>query len=557
MTTITATSAGLNAVSVGFDVPALDDFPLDVMPAIEMALQSAGDWRPVQLSSTRIAVSDGRFTLALDGRNLAPVSDAAGFAQAVEAGRASGSFVRLSLSDRATELLSIGFGPAGYTVTSGDVVLTLAGRLPDTFAEFYELGRLVTALAEDPAPAERAALIDELGAFDLSGITLTEGGETLFGMSFSGDAAVLSVGGYTLSLEGALPDDFGGLAVSLLEVSALYERLPPFAPVEEDDISSFRIDRARLVAPDGTEIGTATGELSGALLTALRDPDLAGQHFAFGAEYVIDGTAFDRVVLDLAADARNDAVLATGTDLPEWLGGLAGDDMLTARAEGSVVDGGAGNDRLIAEVAGTRLQGHTGSDTLIGSAGADDLQGGATPDDLRDVSYGGAGNDMIDGGYGNDDLHGGAGADTIAGGFGADTVIGNGGDDVITGGAFSDLLFGGDGMDFVNGGFGSDRVNGGAGADRFFHAGSEGHGSDWIRDFFHAEGDTLVWGGGAAREDQFQVNIATTPGAGDAHVEEAFVIHRPTGQILWALVDGAGEDGLMLQIGGASYDLLV
>ncbi|KPQ22352.1 MAG: hypothetical protein HLUCCA24_00280, partial [Rhodobacteraceae bacterium HLUCCA24] len=48
----------------------------------------------------------------------------------------------------------------------------------------------------------------------------------------------------------------------------------------------------------------------------------------------------------------------------------------------------------------------------------------------------------------------------------------------------------------------------------------------------------------------------TTPGAGDAGTDEAFVIYRPTGQILWALVDGAGEGSIELQIGGAVYDLL-
>jgi Ca2+-binding RTX toxin-like protein len=144
----------------------------------------------------------------------------------------------------------------------------------------------------------------------------------------------------------------------------------------------------------------------------------------------------------------------------------------------------------------------------------------------------------------------------MEGGAGADTLRGQDGDDVLTGSAFSDLLFGGDGFDFVNGGFGSDRVNGGADADRFFHVGVAGHGSDWIQDFSHAEGDRLVWGGGAATAAQFQVNIASTAGAGDASSDEAFIIYRPTGQILWALVDGAGEASIELQIGGQVVDLL-
>ena len=231
-------------------------------------------------------------------------------------------------------------------------------------------------------------------------------------------------------------------------------------------------------------------------------------------------------------------VIATGTEGNDLLEGDEGDDRL---------DGAGGNDTLL---------GRDGADTLIGGEGDDILVGGATAADLRDVIYAGAGNDSVDGGAGNDDLWGGTGADTMAGGFGVDTIRGQDGDDVLTGGAFSDLIFGGDGFDFINGGFGSDRVNGGDGADRFFHVGVAGHGSDWIQDFSHAEGDRLVWGGGAASASQFQVNIATTPGAGDAGTDEAFVIYRPTGQILWALVDGAGEGSIELQIGGQVVDLI-
>ena len=141
--------------------------------------------------------------------------------------------------------------------------------------------------------------------------------------------------------------------------------------------------------------------------------------------------------------------------------------------------------------------------------------------------------------------------------FGADTLIGNGGADVLNGGALSDVLFGNDGFDFLNGGFGHDRLNGGAGPDRFFHQGVAGHGSDWIQDYAAAEGDRLVWGGAAsATESQFQVNIAHTEGAGSAAVDEAFVIWRPPGQILWALVDGAGQNDIRLQIGGEVFDLV-
>ncbi|MHC9237645.1 calcium-binding protein [Pseudooceanicola sp. 502str34] len=224
--------------------------------------------------------------------------------------------------------------------------------------------------------------------------------------------------------------------------------------------------------------------------------------------------------------------------------------------ESSLLNGGSGDDLIHGNGGNDTIYAGDGSDTVSGGAGNDVIYGGATEADLRDVIYGGDGDDFIDGGYGNDELRGDAGNDTINGGYGADTVIGGAGNDVLTGGTWGDALFGGDGDDFLNGGFGHDRLNGGAGADRFYHLGVEGHGSDWVQDYDAAEGDTLVFGGTGASADDFQVNFTETANAGTAGVEEAFVIYRPTGQILWALVDGAAQDQINLSVNGATYDLL-
>jgi Ca2+-binding RTX toxin-like protein len=236
--------------------------------------------------------------------------------------------------------------------------------------------------------------------------------------------------------------------------------------------------------------------------------------------------------------------------------GTSGDETLAGTPEHDLISGLSGEDILLGDNGNDTLEGGDGADTLNGGDGDDVITGGATAADLRDVIYGGAGNDRIDAGHGNDLVYGSDGDDTVEGGFGVDEIIGQGGNDVLTGSAFSDLIFGGDGSDFINGGFGSDRVNGGAGADRFYHLGIADHGSDWIQDYSAADGDVLVWGGGAATRAQFQVNTTETPNAGAAGVEEAFVIYRPTGQILWALVDGWAQGAITLQIGGQVVDLL-
>ncbi len=211
------------------------------------------------------------------------------------------------------------------------------------------------------------------------------------------------------------------------------------------------------------------------------------------------------------------------------------------------VAGGAGNDTL---------RGGDEVNILSGGSGDDFIFGGNSAADLRDELYGGDGNDWIDGGYGNDEIRGGTGHDTLSGNFGADTLIGNNGNDNLSGGALSDMLFGGAGADTLNGGFGHDRLNGGAGEDRFFHTGVAGHGSDWIQDYSGDAKDVLVCGLAGATRDQFQVNFAETPRAGQAGVAEAFVIYRPTGQILWALVDGGGQESIWLETHDGRYNLL-
>ncbi|MEY8839560.1 hypothetical protein AB9K41_11080 [Cribrihabitans sp. XS_ASV171] len=74
-------------------------------------------------------------------------------------------------------------------------------------------------------------------------------------------------------------------------------------------------------------------------------------------------------------------------------------------------------------------------------------------------------------------------------------------------------------------------------------------------------GDTLVFGDRSASADQFQINFAhtATPDgdrSGEDSVREAFVIFRPTQQIMWALVDGEGQGAINLQVGGEVFDLM-
>ncbi|NDW47309.1 hypothetical protein [Ruegeria sp. PrR005] len=72
----------------------------------------------------------------------------------------------------------------------------------------------------------------------------------------------------------------------------------------------------------------------------------------------------------------------------------------------------------------------------------------------------------------------------------------------------------------------------------------------------------LLFGNASASRDQFQVDLAHTRNAegeraGDKDVQEAFVIYRPTGQIMWALVDGEEQSSINPQIGAGIVDHLI
>lgn len=283
----------------------------------------------------------------------------------------------------------------------------------------------------------------------------------------------------------------------------------------------------------------------------------------FGATQVDAGPGADSIT----GSETHDLILGfAGSDS---LIGLAGNDTLDGEAENDTVDGGVGNDLVIGRSGDDHLMGSSGNDTLHGGEGLDTLDGGEGDDlifggdtltDLSDTIFAGDGNDTVDGGHGNDLIYGQAGNDLIEGGFGVDEIYGQNGDDIITGSAWSDLVFGGAGSDFINGGYGHDRVNGGEGGDRFYHSGHTGHGSDWIQDFSSDEGDILLFGQPwnwvdrrSVTADDFLVAFAHTENelgerSGDDEIKEAFVTFIPSGQILWALVDGAAQTSLNLRI---------
>ncbi|MEY8842214.1 calcium-binding protein, partial [Cribrihabitans sp. XS_ASV171] len=462
----------------------------------------------------------------------------------------------------------------GQTGTTGDDILTDADG-PETLTG--RAGRDVFVFTPDGQADVIADFEPGIDRIDLSGFAGLFGADDLSMQSIAG-GITLRWGNEVLTVRTA-----DGAALSRVQMP-----------------HDVLFDSDHVIVPDAVPVlGSATNDT----FEWRAGPDTfdGGQ----GVDTVSYDGAPDRVLVDLADSTRNGRT-AEGDVLIgiEGVVGTGNNDTLRGDNEANMLDGAHGHDLIEGRDGNDRIVTGRGWDTVDGGAGTDmvdfatvvahvtvdlgagtALSGGETKQirnienvsgsEFDDAITGDAGANLLRGMEGDDRILGLDGDDVIEGGAGADTLNGGGGDDRITGGpeaagadlrdvifagAGNDQVDGGAGNDFVNGGFGHDRINGGDGADRFFHLGVYDHGSDWVQDYDAAEGDVLVFGG-AARRDQFQVNLAHTATAdgersGMDNVQEAFVIHRPTGQILWALVDGAAQEEIALRIGGDLFDLL-
>ncbi|TFG37044.1 MAG: calcium-binding protein, partial [Candidatus Aminicenantes bacterium] len=127
-----------------------------------------------------------------------------------------------------------------------------------------------------------------------------------------------------------------------------------------------------------------------------------------------------------------------GTNGPDCIFGLGGDDQIDARGGDNYVCGGLGADQIT---------GGNQNDTLYGEGGDDNIDGAGG----NDFISGGDGNDVLSGGSGDDTINGGTGNDQIFGDGGADALSGEDGDDTLAGGVGNDSLSGGSGIDTLDG----------------------------------------------------------------------------------------------------------
>jgi len=254
----------------------------------------------------------------------------------------------------------------------------------------------------------------------------------------------------------------------------------------------------------------------------------------------------------------NDVIVDTTDGASDSLDGGAGDDryVVTIVSATSSITDASGNDTIDASASGFAWtinlaagSGGTIGSTLAMSANAIENALGGSVNDVLTAAAGGSllqgngGDDALNGGAGNDTAHGGAGNDVMTGGGGTDTVTyadaasavivnlavtaqqntqGAGLDTLsgfenLTGSAFGDDLRDNGGANVIVGGDGNDQIFGlGGGSDTL----SGGDGNDILADADAGFSDVLDGGAG----------------------NDAFLIVSGTGQT--TIVDAAGSDSI-------------
>gem|GEM_PF-3496247 len=202
----------------------------------------------------------------------------------------------------------------------------------------------------------------------------------------------------------------------------------------------------------------------------------------FGSNNISIQTTFPDLNSDdgIKGGPASDIILGSTSGHEIFFGGQ-GNDSITARGSGNIINGGSDNDTIVG-ANGDTLFGNDGNDSIVCGTGNNFAVGGIGNDTLiagsgNDTLYGKEGADSIVGGPGNDFLQGGTGPDTLQGGSGRTTLSGGRGSDLIASAVASllhtaaqghDLLDGGLGRDTLIPGTGTDTVTGGPGADDFY-----------------------------------------------------------------------------------------
>ncbi|MCT4556191.1 MAG: hypothetical protein N4A53_16035, partial [Pelagimonas sp.] len=492
MTWVETSIEGLNALSDVTGVAALNDFELEHQNALENVQYALEDpWTFTSLSATRVQAQVNGHTITLTGSGIGPVSNANALQDAIENGLVTGQFDRLALAVGGADILVFQANGNGWSLTSGSTVISIQGALPSSFGDLFEMLDDLAELSnggEDLNGAERAALITRMSGWDINGISITDNGNSLLDLSFTDDAASISLLGYTLSLNGTFPDDLGELAEVAFDIADAAESQSLAQNIYTDVYDSsgrwvhvwtqwdglvLLNESPRLPAGDyfvevQSYSGIGTYEISalvqGERFTGVRSTqqETVDADDGISTIYSLEpGTTIEANLSDNDSDwfrvtvpeGATVQVNVTPWNVLDVVSGLEFDS-LTLSGAGDVEIG------WVSSYDTTQLV-ENGTDEITYS-----LEGWGYDNFLPDTAIDGAHSNSV---INLENMFTGSWQSTIVFGYGGnDTILGTGGYQFLAGGEGNDSLYGGDDFDTLFGGEGNDTLDGGDGHDTVF-----------------------------------------------------------------------------------------
>lgn len=615
MATVTSTPEFVDLANSDNPFPSLDGFTLDNLAALENA--SGQNWTLSNLSASNIGFTSGTYGLTITGSGIGPVSSLSQLLSALEAGLANGALNQISLTDNGSEILRITTSGTQYTIVSGNQTLVLDGTLPASLDEIGGLISAVVALEDAESTSEENAafngILNLIDNYDLTDVSLSDGGTELLGVSISDNQLGLRIEGYDITVDGTFPDgsellsylydSFGGseeLTVTLYdalgnevqstEASGGFGFISFQPPVSGtyyfgvSGSSNAGIDyRIQLIdnltywlgsqSTDTQEGADAPGDTStnylldpNQLALGLLEPSTDDDWYQVSLDPGYSSSIYGRYFFYTYAD-----FLEPDVDLNDIPGlSITG---LTVRNPG---------DQVIAQISGvTDLDDfETSLDSLdsiltsldFSAVAPGAMQAGVTADILTGTvtepgnpAYtvatsvrnivGSSGIDNFTGNALDNELVGGAGADTINGGDGADMLFGEEGADQLFGNAGDDQLYGGIANDDLFGGSGNDNLFGGTSTDRLYGgSGADNMDGGDNSDQFFVDGYDTVNDTGTVGYDKATIVNA----AGEVLSLSGWSgVERINGNVGNDTIDGSSQSATLLLFGNDGNDILI
>lgn len=170
----------------------------------------AASGEPVSVSSTAVIWGNSTNGMRIDWR-LQNVSSLDDLETAITSGTENGTIQSIRIFDAGREIAGAYFRTNGYSFISGNLSLNVVGALPTGLSDIFELLDVLNDMSllligetttDGITPIDRDDIVATLRNYDLDGINIKDGSQTLLEVSNSSTQGILRIADFTFSSSG-------------------------------------------------------------------------------------------------------------------------------------------------------------------------------------------------------------------------------------------------------------------------------------------------------------------------------------------------------------------